>query len=216
MRFKKANNHQFPDWRVVKMGEVFSFKTTNSYSRESLNYTGGHVKNIHYGDIHTKFASHFFVQNESVPYVNLNIDLSKIAADSYCQEGDIILVDASEDLHDIGKNLEIVSLNCEKVLAGLHTILARPQKRVFSLGFTAYLFQSKEVKLQIRKEAQGSKVSSISVNRLTNIELKIPSLEEQKIVADFLMLIDEKIAIEKNLLTKYKLQKKNFMNHLFT
>lgn len=214
LRFKKADNHKFPDWKVAQLREVFSFKTTNSFSRENLNYSSGRVKNIHYGDVHTRFASHFFMQNEPVPYVNIEIDLSKIADDSYCREGDIVIADASEDIKDIGKSLEIVDLNGENVLAGLHTILARPFPKVFSPGFAGYLLKCREVKLQIRREAQGSKVSSISPVRLGSVVLKIPSLKEQEVIAEFLMAIDEKIILEKNLLTKYELQKRYLLSSL--
>ena len=38
------------------MGEVYSVqRSTNSFSRDQLNYENGTVKNIHYGDIHTSY-----------------------------------------------------------------------------------------------------------------------------------------------------------------
>ena len=61
------------EWRQIKYGKVFSFRTTNSYSRENLNYDEGTIKNIHYGDIHTKFATLFDITKELVPYINSEI-----------------------------------------------------------------------------------------------------------------------------------------------
>ena len=43
------------EWKSELFEVIYSFKTTNSLSRDKLNYKRGTVKNIHNGDIHTKF-----------------------------------------------------------------------------------------------------------------------------------------------------------------
>ena len=49
---------EFSDiWVVEKFGDVMNIKVTNSFSRDNLNYENGTIKNIHYGDIHTKFQT---------------------------------------------------------------------------------------------------------------------------------------------------------------
>ena len=72
-------NLRFPgfegEWKMKKLGEVLDFKVTNSFSRENLNYERGTVKNIHYGDIHTKFSTLFDITKEEVPYLNLDIPI---------------------------------------------------------------------------------------------------------------------------------------------
>src|SRR5690606_21997351 len=142
-----------------------NFKVTNSFSRENLNYQVGTIKNIHYGDIHTKFQTLFNITNEIVPFINDEINVGRISDENYCKEGDIIFADASEDLNDVGKSIEIINVNREKLLSGLHTLLARPKVNIFHLGFNGYLFKSNQVRTQIQKESQGSKVLSINVGR---------------------------------------------------
>jgi type I restriction enzyme S subunit len=194
---RKVPNLRFSEfggeWERKKLGEVVDFKITNSFSRENLNYEVGTVKNIHYGDIHTKFQTLFDITKEQVPFVNENVFIGRISEDNYCKEGDIIFADASENLDDVGKSIEIVNLNNEKLLSGLHTLLARPKKNFFYKGFSGYLFRSNDIRLKIQKEAQGSKVLSISTSRMTNIELTFPTLKEQQKIASFLSLIDERI-----------------------
>lgn len=208
---------QFKDsWVNDKMGNLFSFKVTNSFSRENLNYEKGTVKNIHYGDIHTKFQTLFDVTKESVPFINPEISIERIAEDNYCQEGDLILADASEDLADVGKSMELLNLNNEKILSGLHTILARPTSEKFSIGFAGYFFKSNNIRTQIQKESQGSKVLSISSTRLSKISLVIPSKEEQRNIVKFFIAIEEKLHAlkkKKSLLEEYK---KGIMQKLFS
>lgn len=193
IRFKDKNKKYFPEWKQIKFGEIYTFRTTNSFSRENLNYDFGAVKNIHYGDIHTKFNLLFDIKKEKVPYVNHDINIDKIKEFNYCKEGDLILADTSEDYADVGKCIEIINLNNEKLISGLHTILARPELKTLYKGFGGYVMKSSNVRLQIMKYSQGTKVLSISPKRLSMIEISLPSFEEQKNIVEFLTMIEEKI-----------------------
>jgi type I restriction enzyme S subunit len=200
----------------TKFGKLYSFHTTNSLSREKLNYEEGNVYNIHYGDIHTKFKSHFYLGNENVPYINEDVDLSKIKEELYCKTGDVIIADASEDYADIGKSIELIDIDNVKLLAGLHTLLARPISEKTSVGFTSYLLKSWTLRKQIMTIAQGSKVLSLSTGRVSDLELNIPTLPEQQKIASFLSAVDEKIqqlSRKKELLEQYK---KGLMQQLFS
>lgn len=215
LRFKDDNGKLYPDWEEKKLGEIFSFKVTNSFSRENLNYEYGKVKNIHYGDIHTKFSTLFNIETENVPFVNSEIPIQRIREDNYCEVGDVIFADASEDLEDVGKSIEIFNVNKEKLLSGLHTILARPNPETFSIGFSGHLFKSPFVRTQIKKEAQGSKVLSISASRLSKILIPIPCIEEQSKIAEFLCLLDDKINHTKTQIEKTEAWKKGLLQKMF-
>jgi len=215
IRFRDKDGNAFPEWEKKKLGDVYSFLSTNSFSREFLNYETGKVKNIHYGDIHTKFQSLFNIQNEYVPYVNPNIDLSKLNPDNYCKEGDLIIADASEDYADVGKSIEIVNLNNEKTVAGLHTIQARPDLAQLSIGFGGFMMKSANIRSQIMIIAQGIKVLSISVGRLSKILIVLPCPEEQAKIANFLTSIDEKINQCQLQIEKTQLYKKGLLQNMF-
>ncbi len=212
LRFKEFSG----EWEEKKYGEMYSFFTTNSLSRENLNYEYGKVKNIHYGDIHTKFTTLFDLEKEQVPFVNKGVDISKIKSESYCLEGDLVIADASEDYLAIGKTIEIINLNGEKVIAGLHTFLARPNKHKIALGYISYFLQSWKFRKQIMTIAQGSKVLSISIPRLSATKLTLPTKPEQQKIASFLTAVDRKIAHlnkKKSLLESYK---KGLMQKIFS
>ena len=214
LRFPEFQN--VGQWDEEPLGELYAFKVTNSLSRDKLNYAHGAVKNIHYGDIHTKFSSLFDIQKENVPFINPTESLEKIKQDCYCIEGDMIFADASEDLEDIGKSIEIVNLNNERLLSGLHTLLARQKSKKLIIGFGGHLFKSKHIRKQIQKESQGSKVLGISAGRLSDIEVCYPlDKNEQQKIADCLSSIDELITAQTKKIAALKDHKKGLMQQLF-
>jgi type I restriction enzyme S subunit len=205
-----------PEWEERRFCDLYRFKPTNSLSRDKLNYDAGDVKIIHYGDIHVRFPERFEVDKLRVPFVNLSESLGKIDSDSYCREGDIIFADASEDLADIGKSIEIVALANTLLLSGTHTILARQKALRLIVGFGAYLFRSTRIRDQIKREAQGSKVFGISPSRLSKISVCLPPEHtEQKKIADCLSSLDEVIAAQAQKVEALSTHKHGLMQRLF-
>ena len=203
-------------WIKETVGDVYDFKVTNSFAREYLNYEVGSVKNIHYGDIHTKFNTLFDITKENVPYINPDVTIEKIRKESYCSVGDIIFADASEDMNDVGKSIEIVNLNKEKLVSGLHTLLARQKKKKLAIGFGGYLFKSDWVRKQIQREAQGAKVLGISATRISNVQIMYPeNQKEQQNITSCLASLDELIIEQSNKIEQLKQHKKGLMQGLF-
>jgi len=204
------------EWEEKQLNKIYLFKVTNSFPRDKLNYTDGLVKNIHYGDIHTKFSTLFDITKEIVPYINPSIELKKIKSENYCIESDIIFADASEDLDDVGKSIEIINLNKEKLLSGLHTLLARQKTKKLITGFGGYLFKSPSIRNAIKRESQGAKVLSISANRLSNIQIDFPKDKtEQKKIANCLTSLDNLINAHNKKLNALTEHKKGLMQQLF-
>ena len=215
IRFKDENGNDFPEWENELFGNIYTFFSTNSYSRECLNMTLGSVRNIHYGDIHVKYKSILDVQNENIPFINNDINLDKISHESYCQNRDLVIADASENYADIGKSIEVSNLIKQRVVAGLHTILARPNKKEVVSSFGGYLMQSEDIKFQIKKIAQGTKVLGLSSKKLAEITLKLPSPSEQNKIANFLSAIDHKITAASDNIDNTKKYKKGLLQKMF-
>ena len=215
IRFKKEDGSDYPEWEEKRLGEIYKFYRNNSFSRENLNYIDGDIFNIHYGDIHTKFKSNFKLKEELVPLINKNIDISGIKEADFIMEGDLVIADASEDYADIGKSIEVVSNDNMKIVAGLHTFLARPSNSTIHLGFGAILMQSWNIRYQLMRIAQGTKVMSISKGRMDHLFLKIPSLKEQEKIVRVIGNLENKTSSISSQIDKTQTWKKGLLQKMF-
>lgn len=212
LRFKGFSD----EWKEIKLGEFLTFYSTNSFSRDCLNYEKGDVQNIHYGDIHMKFPTILDTEKYSIPYINSDINITKYSEESYCKDGDLVIADASEDYADIGKGIEVCNIGNKKILAGLHTILARDNKQKTVNGFKGYMMQSESVRKQVKVLAAGAKVLGISKSNLEKVNVKLPTLQEQERIANFLTKVDKIIEKQEEKVKNLENYKKGMMQKIFS
>lgn len=214
LRFTQADGSPFPDWREKRLGSVFCWIGANSLSRAMLTDEPQAVQNIHYGDIHGHFSARFKQDEAGAPFIRPDA-MPNVADDAYCQPGDIVIADASEDYADIGKAIEIIEARPRSIVAGLHTYIARPVGGQLALGFSGYLFQTHQLRRQIMGIAQGISVLGISKTNLAKLTLQLPHPDEQRKIADFLSALDAKIDAASTQLAAMQRFKKALLQQMF-
>ena len=198
-------------WKVVRLGDVFDFLKSYTNSRESLNDYDD-ISYIHYGEIHKKYKFYLDFQVASLP----KIHQSKLGdKPEFIKNGDLVVVDASEDYIDIAKSVEIKNLE-HKAVAGLHTFLLRDKGGYFVDGFKGYILYEACVAKELKKKATGISVLGISKSNLLNLKIPIPPLDEQEKIAEILSTWDEAINLTINLIENKKQFKKALMQNLLT
>ena len=202
-------------WEEKRLGDVFKFMPTNSFSRNDLNYIEGDIYNIHYGDIHMIYPTITDAQKETFPYINREKKLD-VCSELLCEDGDVLLADASEDYDDIGKAIEIINVGDKKIVSGLHTIFMKDYKKIYANKFRGFMMNSNSVRKQIKVLAAGAKVLGISKSNISKVKMPLPSLPEQTKIADFLSTVDEKIQNQKDKITHLENIKKGFMQKIFS
>ncbi len=201
------------NWEVRKLGEVCAFLRTNTLSRNQLNDVNGDIHNIHYGDVLVKYPSIIDVQKQSIPFINSE-DYKESMID-FIEDGDIVLADTAED-ETVGKACEIANIGSEKILSGLHTMLIRPQKGLFSPWFLGYQVNSVSYRKQLQALIQGIKVCSLGKQAIANTYFAVPPLPEQQRIVSVLSLWDTAIEKQTALIEKLILRKRGLMQQLLT
>lgn len=191
LRFLKFTD----EWSKFAVSELLNTYSTNSLSWDKLSYVEkSKIKNIHYGLIHNGFKSTIINgNNQFIPFIN-----NSFIPKSYTllQNGDLILADASEDRKDVGRPVEMINVDNQKIISGLHTIHARNKTNLIIDGFKGFYFQSCAMKKQIYKVANGSKIYGISPSSFNELFISIPSKEEQQKIVNLLQKIECRIEIQ--------------------
>ena len=196
------------DWDLLPVGSIFNFYTTSNYSKAEM-FLDGEIGCIHYGLIHAIPNTRYNLQNGVKYFVT-----SDQAKYEIIKDGDIIMVDASEDLIGINKSVEISGTGLKKYIAGLHTFLLRDNSSMLVNGFRGAILNSKSTKLQLVKLAVGMKVFGVSKTQLKTIQIPVPPKNQQIAIASALGDADLLITSLEKLIEQKKKIKQGVMQQL--
>ena len=199
------------DWDLVPFDKVFAFHSTSNYSKAQMS-DDDEVGCIHYGLIHEIPETQYNLKNGIKYYVS-----SDQAKYDIVRDGDVIMVDASEDLEGVNKSVEVCGIGNKKYISGLHTYLLRDTNGSLAENFRGILLNSQLVKNQMLQLAVGMKVFGVSKTQLIKVKLPLPpTLTEQKAIAHVLTDTDALIQALEKKISKKKLIKKGVMQKLLT
>ena len=199
-------------WNQNTFGELFEILPNNAYTRDQLSIDGT-IKNIHYGDILTKYGAVLDGKSKTIPTLAPDLEKKKRPESQFVHNGDIIIADTAED-ETVGKAVELYNVNC-KILSGQHTFFCHP-KIEFAPMFLGYYLNSTEFHAQMLPYITGTKVSSISKQSLNMLVIWYPSKEEQEAIAKILYEMDCEIEALGKKLEKVVQNKQGMMQQLLT
>ncbi len=213
--YKKTRIGIIPeDWEVITLGKLFRFNGGYPIPRNKLGEKG--ICYLHYGDIHTRNSNLIDVEKEKNALPKIAKTIDEINNNYLLDDGDIVFVDASEDLEGIGKSITILNMPSIPFVAGLHTIVAKDRKRILNKGFKRYFLSNYKVRKQFMFYATGVSVFGISRKNITKIEVGLPLFPEQEKIAQILSTWDKAIELKEKLIEEKKEQKKGLMQRLLT
>ena len=204
-------------WSVKRLKSIFEYRKGLSITKADLTQTG--IPVISYGQIHSKENTGTHLQDSLLRFV----PLTYLESDGNCllKEDDFVFADTSEDLEGLG-NCVYVDRQ-DKIFAGYHTIIFRPyddHRSEAIFRYLAYLFKTDVWRSQFRAKAFGIKVYSLSQRLLNDCRLILPSLSEQRAIADYLdekcSAIDAMIAEKEALIADLEAYKKSLIYEVVT
>lgn len=213
--YKQTEIGALPEsWDTVTFEDCFSILPNNTLSRAELNYNGGEVRNIHYGDILVKYPAVLDCSAEGLPYINKE-NVAK-ASKGFLRDGDLIMADTAEDVI-VGKSTEVIGIGDSKVVSGLHTIPCRPKNaEMFAPKWLGYFINHCTYHDQLIPYITGIKVSSVSKSAISSTVISVPPKPEQGAIAEALSDIDTLIVNLEKLIAKKKAIKQGAMQELLT
>ena len=200
------------EWQKKRIGDICTFLPTANNPRSDL-AEDGDIAYIHYGDIHAHPESVLDCTRVELP----RIEAERVSGSAaYLIDGDLVMVDASEDLAGVGKSVEVRGVVGHKVVAGLHTILCRSNPDEWAIGFKAYLQYIPAFASALSRLAAGTSVYAVSAKQLASVQLRLPAPFEQEAIVSVLSDMDAEIAALEQRLDKTRAVKQGMMQQLLT
>lgn len=167
-------------WEQRKLSELATFSKGSGYSKSDLKESGMPI--ILYGRLYTKYET-----------VIKDVDTFADARDSsvYSQGGEVIVPGSGETAEDIS-----IASVVEKpgVLLGGDLNIIYPNAEIDS-AFLALSISNGEPRNDMARRAQGKSVVHLHNEDLAQIELRYPSLAEQKKISDYFLRLDHLITL---------------------
>ncbi len=179
-------------WSVKKLGGLATFYSGGTPLTSKKEYFDGNIPFIRSGEINSNVTEQFI--NE--------LGLKKSSA-KMVEIGDILYA-----LYGATSGEVAIS----KINGAINQAVLCIKSQQNHYFIYSYLFHKKEY--IINKYLQGGQ-GNLSADIVKQIELPIPTLEEQTVIANFLSAIDTKIQTERNILDKYQSQKQYLLQNLF-
>lgn len=175
LRFKDENGKDYPDWEKNKLGDIANFSKGKGISKNEISVTG--IECIRYGELYT-------IYKEEIVEV-----LSKTSLNEhelvFSDNNDILIPTSGETAIDIAKASCVMKSGV--AIGGDTTIIKTKENGVF---LSYYLNSQRNI---IAGLAQGVSIVHLYSSELKRLELKIPIIEEQIKIANFLSNIGIKI-----------------------
>lgn len=194
LRFRDDNGDEFPEWEDISVEDLieeYNMKTTvnNEYPILSSTHSGIMLQNEYFNK---QTASE---DNTGYKIVPAGYFTYRAMSDT----GKFVF--NQQTLLD--KGIVSPAYPVFKVINGNETF------------FRLFMNDSRYVKSQILMNKEGSTRFALSISKLKNLKIKMPCLEEQKIIADCLSTLDRKIEAEKKIFADLEELKKGLLQAIF-
>lgn len=194
-------------WQKVKLGEIG--KISSAGVDKKVNEGEVPVRLLNFVDV---FYRDFIYNDELTHWVTAKpIKVEQCSV----QKGDIFFTPSSEMPTDIA--ISAVAMEDMKgVVYSYHIVRLRPHIEM-DLHYRAYAFKTDEFYKQAERICDGSgQRYVISQDGFRNMSIHLPSLPEQKAIAEVLTAADNEIATHRKKLDALRLQKRGLMQQLLT
>lgn len=190
-------------WFTTTLGVLGTFLKGRGVKRNDVRSTGVHC--VRYGELYTAFDNY---TARARSFVSPDVAATALPL----RTGDLLFAGSGETRDEIGKCVAYVGPT--PAVAGGDVIVLRGEG--CNPIFLALLVNSPEVVSQKARAGQGDAVVHIYSHALAEIEVTLPSREEQDAIADVILDADREIGLLRQRLSKARSVKTGMMQELLT
>jgi len=155
-----------------KMGDLGQFIRGRRFNKRDFVESG--IPAIHYGEIYTHYGT-------SAEKVVSHVSAELAPKLRFAEPGDVVLTDVGETVEDVGK--AVAWLGKEPVAIHDHCYAFRHD---LNPRFVAHYMRTTKYRKEKAKHVARTKVKTLLIDRLSQVEIPVPPLAEQERIASVL------------------------------
>ena len=198
----------FDAWEQRKLGEIGDFKSNGVDKLSKPNEIN--VNLLNYMDVYNRRK----ITNKSASLLMQVTARPNQIKENNVLKGDVFFTPTSETADDIG-HVMVIEENIKNTVYSYHLMRYRPHKNNFYLTFPNYCLDTYFVRKQMELSAQGVQRFVINRKQFEDLEIRLPSIEEQRKIAVTLTKIDNLITLHQSKCEKLKNIKKALLDKMF-
>ena len=191
------------EWKKCNLGRIGKFLKGNGIRRDDLVDSG--YPCILYGELYTTYRNYILNTISRIPR-----SITKVALP--IETGDLLFTGSGETSEEIGKCSAYIGK--EQAYAGGDIVVLRSLD--YDSVFLSHLMNHSSTVQQKSRLAQGDAVVHISAKHLSQIEIYLPPIEEQRAITSILLDMDNEIKSLQYRRDKIKQIKQGMMQQLLT
>ena len=203
-----ASNTQTPQrfsgkWETKQLKELGSFSKGRGIKRDDVSDEG--LPCVRYGELYTRYQDYILEVVSRIP--------PSVAATALpIKTGDLLFAGSGETAEEIGRCAAY--LGKEQAYAGGDVIVLTPSGQ--NSIYLGHLMNSPIVSAQKARLGQGDAVVHIYINNLVQVQIELPPITEQNVIAEVLSDVDGLLNALDALIAKKRAIKQATMQQLLT
>ncbi|PGH84097.1 hypothetical protein CN899_12190 [Bacillus thuringiensis] len=206
-KFKKEDIGEIPEeWEIRKIADIGTF--SNGVSKGAEFFGSGYLF------VNVREIASNEIELDKLNRVNLSEKELVINEVLY---GDILLIRSYGNPKKVGYPMLFNIKNVqERFTHSGFTMKLRPHQHLVDSNFLVYLLKSDKIRREVYKRGTFSANNNINQKEYGSIKIGLPSIKEQRRIAETLDIFNRKIFNEKERLTQLQVIKKGLMQSLLT
>ena len=196
LRFKEFKNN----YSNYKLKNIVDFYKGNTLAKSDIT-SDGNIPCILYGELYTKYSE---ITKQIFSYTN-----NKSKNLFYSKVNDVLIPCSGETALDISTSTCVL---LDDVALGGDLNVLRPKN--IDGRYLSYLLSNKK-RITIAKYAQGDSIVHLYADKIKNISIILPCLDEQKKVSLLLELLNKKIELQQRKIEVLKMYKRGLIHKIF-
>ena len=204
IRFRDSDGREFPPWEEKRLGDIAQFIKGLSFSKQEVSQNNASTLVIRSSNIRANYVIDYA---SDVQYV-----VKQPNPEQLLQKGDVVVCLANGSDRLVGKSAYYNGKYTGNITVGAFCGILRSNHPICK-----YLIQTTQYKNEVYKLKQGGNgaLANLYGKDILGLRFLVPSLEEQRRIAEFLGWGDREIELEAQRLETMKTIKKGLLQQMF-